>query len=75
MFTLVVNICRDLCRRLSNVSIIYVPRRDNAVADSLAKEARKSDEEVNVTRTFPHPPSYTINNFVADCNNFIFTTI
>ena len=52
-----------------------MPRRDNAVADMLAKEASKSDEEVNVTRTFPHPPSYIINNFVADCNNYIFPTL
>ena len=75
MFTNVLHDCRVLCRRLNISKIRYVSRRDNAVADLLAKEARSSEDEENVIRTFPQPPIYICNNFIADCNNFVFPNI
>lgn len=38
-----------------------LPRKLNQVADKMAKERRKDNLEMNVTRIIPSPPSYIMN--------------
>ena len=40
---------------------MWEPRKLNQVADRLAKEGRKDNLDVNVTRLIPNPPSYILN--------------
>ncbi|XP_048491624.1 uncharacterized protein LOC125492921 [Beta vulgaris subsp. vulgaris] len=58
--------CRKLWRDLPQVTIEYCSRKDNQVADLLAKESRIKDGSCNVTRMFPIPPSYCNTAYIAD---------
>lgn len=53
---------------ITSVKFHHVPRLQNQVADGLAKRCRSDNLDLNVTRTFPHPPSYSLQQLLLDCN-------
>ena len=63
----VLMLCRDHIQCFQETKVQYCPRKHNVVPDKLAKEGRKSDLDINVTRVLPTTPSCILDlwdNFV-----------
>lgn len=65
----VISECRKLWKTSPGVKIDSCSRKENRVADDIAKQVRGRLHRRNVTRIFPHPPSYCMTDLVSDCKS------
>ncbi|XP_057250758.1 uncharacterized protein LOC130591451 [Beta vulgaris subsp. vulgaris] len=72
LYSNLINMCRQWMTKRPDIQLKHCSRKYNKVADLLAKDCRNMDGNSIVTRIFPLPPSYCLEQLLSDCNMFDF---
>ena len=66
--------CRELRHYFQEMSITFVKRKNNQVADALSHKCRSGVDSLNVIRNLPFPPNYCLDLLTMDCKRLFAIT-
>ena len=70
LYSNMIIMCRQWLTQRPDLQIKHCSRKFNQVADKMAKACRNMIGDSAVTRLFPSPPGYCIEQLLLDCNMF-----